>query len=307
MQKILIVVLYLFSSYAFATQQAEQGLVDIDGIPRPFHRLYDARGDTTAPIILLLSGSGCDDFGSRIGRYFSDYKDSIDVYHLEKPGIEKNSDGSRCTQKFHDGDSLEQRLNDHLKFIEALPALRGRPDRSIAVLGFSEGGQVAPLIAARSKKIGWLITVGSGGMAQSEEFLVFARRGVAPYAKPFSERIFLEKYEDIKKNKSSTTKTFFGQTYQYWASHLFHDPLPVFAKLEIPIVVAIGEGDESVPVESGRLLRDFFQTQSKANLKYVEYQGANHGLRTASKNYLNMFIADLPRWFRGNMDVFNSR
>ncbi len=92
---------------------------------------------------------------------------------------------------------MERRVSDTLSFIELEPKLKVVGARSVALLGFSEGGAVAPIVALRSPKIGWLATGGSGGLPQSQSFLIFADRGVAPYSSPFSRDIFLKTFAAI--------------------------------------------------------------------------------------------------------------
>lgn len=198
------------------------------------------------------------------------------------------------------GRRLERRVGDTLSFIEIQPRLHFLAPRSLAIVGFSEGGTVAPLAAASSAKIGWLAVVGSGGLPQSEEFLVFAARGVAPYATLFSRAQFLQTYAAIKADPESLDKEFFGHPYRYWSSNLFYDPLPTYAKLDIPVVVAMGEKDDSVPIESGRKLHVFFESLPGNKFTFVEYPGAGHALQAPERNYLPQFIAGLAGWFKGN-------
>lgn len=48
--------------------------------------------------------------------------------------------------------------------------------------------------------------------------------------------------------------------------------------LDIPILLAVGEKDQSVPVVSARYLRDAFSRLEKSNLTYIEYENSNHVL-----------------------------
>lgn len=294
----------LFCASTMAATVLQEHSIKIDGKQRRYYHLSDPAATTHGHPVLLVSGSGCDDFAVRLPMFFERYPGTVNVYYLEKPGVAKNADGSKCSAEFQAEDKLDQRLSDHLKFLALQPELQKMPARSIAVLGFSEGGAVAPYIARDSNKIGWLATAGSGGLPQSEEFLIFADRGVEPYAKPFSRDYFLHMYAEIRKDDKNLRKEFFGHPYAYWSGHLFSDPLIVYASLDVPMVAAMGEKDESVPIESGRALRDYFLKHPEKDFQFVEFPGASHGLKTARRNGAQEFIAGLAGWFKGDKKSF---
>ena len=284
---------------ALAERKLDEATLQIDGQQRRYFRLHDV-GPAKATPILLISGSGCRDFGPRIPTFFERYPAPVDVYFLEKSGIEKGDTGERCSESFHRADYLERRVDDTLKFIDTEPQLKSQPPRSLAILGFSEGGSVAPIVASRSARIGWLATAGSGGLPQSEEFLIFTDRGVAPYASMFPRKQLLQTYAAIKADPKNLDKEFFGHSYRYWSSFLFYDPLPTYARLDIPIIAAMGEKDDSVPIESGRKLRRYFAAHTDKNFTFIEYPNAGHALQAPDKNNLPDYIAGLAHWFKSN-------
>lgn len=287
---------------ALAERRLVEGTVQIGEQQRRYVRLHDVGTGEHATPILLVSGSGCREFGHRIPSFFQRYPAPLDVYFLEKAGIGKGDDGTRCSAAYRRADYLERRVDDTLAFIEAEPRLKSVAARKLAIVGFSEGGMVAPIVATRSAKIGWLVTAGSGGLPQSEEFLIFHARGVAPYATLFTREGLLQTYAAIKADPSNTDKEFFGHSYRYWSSHLFYDPLSAYAQLDIPILAAMGEKDDSVPIESGRRLREFFATRPGKPFTFIEYPGAGHALQAPDKNHLQDFVAGLARWFKGQQE-----
>lgn len=303
-RQIVLTFITFFCASSLAAPVLQEHSIKIDGKQRRYYHLSDPAAATHGHPILLVSGSGCDDFAVRLPMFFERYPETLNVYYLEKTGVAKNADGSKCSSEFQEKDQLDTRLSDHLKFLALQPELQKMPARSIAVLGFSEGGAVAPHIAMASNKVGWLATAGSGGLPQSEEFLIFADRGVEPYAKPFSRDYFLQVYADIKKDGKSLNKEFFGHPYAYWSGHLFNEPLSVYANLGIPMVAAMGEKDESVPIESGHALRDYFLKHPEKDFQFVEFPGASHGLKTVERNGAQEFIAGLAGWFKGNKKAF---
>lgn len=305
---LLHILVFAGAALAAACAQAERVLaeatIQIDGQQRRYYRLHDVGATEKATPIVLVSGSGCRDVGHRIPAFFERYPAPVDVYFLEKTGIEKGDDGQRCSQAYNGADYLARRVDDTLKFIGIEPRLNALPPRSLALLGFSEGGTVAPIVASRSARVGWLATGGSGGLAQSEEFLIFTARGVDPYATLFSRAQLLQTYAAIKADPGNVNQEFFGHPYRYWSSPLFYDPLPTYARLDIPIVVAMGEKDDSVPIESGRKLRDYFAAHPKKNFTFIEYRNAGPALQAPDKNHLPDYIAGLAQWFKGKPGPF---
>jgi dienelactone hydrolase len=283
---------------AFAARVLDEAPITIDGQPRRYYHLHDTEAAGKATPILLISGSGCKDFGSRVPFFFERYPAPVDVYFLEKTGINKGDNSETCSTAYNSVDHLERRVSDNLAFIDSLPALKTLAPHSLAVLGFSEGGTVAPLVALRSPKIGWLATGGSGGLPQSESFLIFADRGIEPYAKPFSRAYLLQTYADIKADPESVDKEFFGHSYRYWSSHLFYDPLVTYRQLDIPIIAAMGEKDESEAIESGRAVRDEFTKHPDKDFTFIEYPNASHALQAPDKPHLQDYVASLADWFK---------
>lgn len=287
---------------AFAARVLDEGSIDIDGERRRYFHLHDGAAANDGPLIVLIDGSGCGKFSTRLPSFFEAYGGKLDLYFLEKPHVAPDAPAQpqRCSAAFEGADRLDKRVADIVQFLEREPRLKAAGARSIALLGFSDGGAVAPQVAAASRKIGWLAVIGAGGMRQRDEFLLFAARGVQPYVQLVNEEILA----DIARHPTALDKHFFGHSYAFWGARLSYDPLASYAKLNIPIVVAMGEKDESVPVESGRLLRDYFAARPGSDFRFFEFAGANHGLGTPDGSQLKPFLARVLRWFKGEPEAF---
>lgn len=275
----------------------EEAEITVNKDSRRYYRLYDTEFVTGMPVIVLISGSGCQDFGARVPSFFEEYPFPLSVYCLEKPHIPKGADGSICTRAFHRTDYLERRVADTLEFLDKEQTLAQLADHTIALLGFSEGGTVAAVTASLTQKIGRLTTAGNGGgMSQSEEFLLLAEKNSIPYTKD----ALLKEYDMIQRHPKSLERFFWGKPYRYWSSYLFLNPIEIYAKLNIPILTAMGELDNCVPIESGRALQRYFSTQKTSNFTYIEYPEANHRLQSEDKQYIHDFMRMLGRWLRDN-------
>lgn|GEM_PF-1633244 len=294
---------------AHAERRFDEGSIVIDGqVHRTFH-FHDEPVDPASPVIVLIDGSGCSDFSKRLPGFFNNYPAGIDLYLMEKPGIVNGATGQgkmseTCTPEYIRSEYRQKRVADTLAFIDNEPALRRRGPYSLAVVGFSEGGEIAPLVAQANSKVGWLVTVGAGAMRQGDGFLLFADRGVAPYAKPYSRQTLMQEFAAIAKDPDNLEKEFFGHTYKYWSSYLFEDPLPVWSSLDIHMAVAMGSKDEAEPIEAGYRLRDYFAAHPGKDFQFVEYKGGAHNLKVGDRDNLQDFLAALPKWFHGEPQPF---
>ena len=97
----------------------------------------------------------------------------------------------------------------------------------------------------------------------------------------------------ISSDPQSIEKSWCGNSYRYWSDVMDNDPLPVFLRLKIPILLGIGEQDMSVPVESALFLKAKFEAEGKSNLTLMVYPGADHRLNGNGVSYRQEFFSEL--------------
>lgn len=100
-------------------------------------------------------------------------------------------------------------------------------------------------------------------------------------------------WEKITADPYSIEKDWYGNPYRWWYDIMDIDPLPDFLKLNIPILVGIGEKDESVPVESARLLETKFNEEGKRNLTIKVYPDSDHRLTANGISHRREFFTEL--------------
>jgi len=69
---------------------------------------------------------------------FASIADRVELFYLEKPGVEPQSLGEKCSDAYLQHDTFEERVADALFFIGHERTLKGLPDRSLTLLGLSE-------------------------------------------------------------------------------------------------------------------------------------------------------------------------
>jgi dipeptidyl aminopeptidase/acylaminoacyl peptidase len=139
----------------------------------------------------------------------------------------------------------------------------------IGIMGMSQGGWVAPIVASRDRRIAF-VTVVSGSTVRTDEQLVHEQintihnmgvyRFLARAIAPASSR-------SIKNRRQK----------EFWDKIGGFDPLPYWRTIEVPAFVAFGESDEydNVPVaESVRRLHSL----TKSNLEIEVYPGGDHAI-----------------------------
>jgi pimeloyl-ACP methyl ester carboxylesterase len=218
--------------------------------------------------VFFVSGSGCASLGFYLRRYFKGLTGSWTIYAVQKRGVETGETGFFCSKRFratYDYDDVEQRDEQGLEEV-----MRRHPEGLAGLIGVSEGGPFATDLAARHPQIPKLVVIGSGGQSFRQDAAVLdARNHNDRFAKAFA---------DVASDPQSLDKTALGYTHRYWSTVLDRAPAPVFLKLKQPILMILGEKDESVPIESGRVLERRFAEAKKTNLRLIVIPGANHVL-----------------------------
>lgn len=256
-------------------------------------------GDLPAPAVVLffISGSGCASVKHRLGDYFQPISRSLNalVLALQKRGIDENNrTGTRCAPPFHETDYLERTIADQREFIDAqLGAISFVPS-AVVLLGASEGAVVAARIAASDRQVTHLGLVGGGGIPVRENLRLLAR---TTWYLRHPESTFAA----IAADPANTDEKVWGHSYKYWSSLLDVNIGDDLIKLDIPIVAAMGEKDDAVPIEAARLLQRRFRNAGKSNLLLLVFPNANHRLedRDNGKSYAKDFLANLVNTIEG--------
>ncbi|MFL4945811.1 alpha/beta hydrolase family protein [Streptomyces sp. MMS24-I31] len=162
--------------------------------------------------------------------------------------------------------------DDALAGVRLLQARHGVNPRRVGLWGFSEGGWVAPLAAARSADVAFVVTIGGSGYdplrTQAWDLATHLRnRGVGA---------------SFRRTVDGPTAQFVGATGLFPA--VGYDPVPVLERLHrTPVLALWGEHDTQVPPrESARI---FCETLARAGNQHAVMGfvvgGAHNGHRTS--------------------------
>ena len=285
-----------------------------DESERILYSNWDGKDQTKKDALLFLQGSGCKSIlrkrknnsgvsVSVLNEFIKLSPDNYWYFAFEKRGVSPFDLGTgkgntdKCSDEYNKFISWENRIQDTLEVLKLIEKLKVVNSKRIVLVGYSEGTDVVIGVLNQSTiptHAGYFV---GGGTTQMFDLLVLARKY---YFKEISDSIEKEKkieeylatFEEIMKNPNVTTKFFLGHSYQRWASFFKNEPDKLFLKVDIPVFLAHGTEDESVPIES----IDYLQTQmilnNKKNITFRRYPGLNHALAACRQDDLNCMDID---------------
>jgi pimeloyl-ACP methyl ester carboxylesterase len=282
------------------------------------------RGAKSSPAVILITGSGSQDrnetvFGHRPFLVLADYltRRGIAVLRVDDRGIGGSSAGASTA-------TTENFAGDILAGIEFLKAHKEINPKQIGLIGHSEGGMVAPIVAARSKDVAFIVLMaglgqtGEDGLYSQTELLQKAE-GVSPETTKQTNaalkniftilrtekdnKIAEQKIrETIEKQKSAMSDeqrlqfapveaTFKAQTPMYltqWFRYFVaFNPRPTLEKVKVPVLALNGENDLQVaPKENLSLIEAGIKAGGNKDVTIVSLPKLNHLFQTSEKGTL---------------------
>jgi dienelactone hydrolase len=155
----------------------------------------------------------------------------------------------------------------NLSAIAYLKANHSDAVSDIGVMGMSQGGQIAPIVATQSKDLAFVINVVGS-------------------ATPFNEALLYEENNNLRElgflpgisNLIAYPSTFFLRNYtqkEFWDAVGDWDPLPYWREVSVPALVLYGDIDSNVPSQASA---DRLNALGKPKLQVVVFAGSGHAL-----------------------------
>jgi len=272
------------------------------------------------PAVLLITGSGPQDrnesvFGHRPFLVLADYltRQGIAVLRVDDRGIGKST-GSFA------GSTTEDFAGDALAGVEYLKSLKEINPKQIGLLGHSEGGIIAPMVATKTKDVSFIVLMAGTGLTgeqilylQSALILKASGAGDEVIAKDreLKEQMFgvLKEEKDtvaadrkLRKiatdalaNMSEKEKQAMGyspemldmsikQLLSPWLRFfLTYDPKPALMKVKCPVLAINGEKDLQVPPkENLSAIEEALKAGGNKDYTVKELPGLNHLFQTTT-------------------------
>ena len=226
--------------------------------------LFVPEGDGPFPGAVIIHGSGTSRRDSgwylTLTQHLQD--NGIVVLLPDKRGSEK-SDGNWRTASFDD------LATDTLSAIEYLKNQQDVALSEIGVIGLSQGGHIAPLVADKSQDVGFLVNI-VGGAVPMYDLLVYEE------THNLRELGILPGLSNLLAYPSSWSIIYARQK-GFWDAIGNFDPVPYWQGLSAESLVLYGENDTNVPSsKSAAILRSL----DNAKIEVRIYEGSGHALES---------------------------
>lgn len=271
-----------------------------DGFPIMAYELLESKRKNPiqkpSAVFFYIQGSEPATVTDKIGLLASAVIMKGRVILMEKRGcgVEKTD-----TATFYLYDDKNTRVSDHLavinRYIKDIPAAT-----PVIVVGGSEGGDIAAVLAQQCKRITHLILIGSGGgISQKTEFELLVQQQPG-YLNCANLHELDSTLQYIRQSKDSLAM-WAGHPYKRWNSYLYDSTITYLQQIDIPVLLLHGDADGNVPVASARAVDQAFKKLHKNNLHYIEYKDVDHTLMHVidHKSRYPVMEIDIVRWMVG--------
>jgi uncharacterized protein len=283
--------------------------------------LTTPRGAGPFPAVVLITGSGQQDrdealLGHQPFLVLADYltRRGIAVLRADDRGVGGTSPGSPT-------DTTENYAGDALAGVEFLKTRKEINPKQIGLIGHSEGGMAAPMVAAKSEDVAFIVLMAGPGIlgeklltmqvgliaaaechkqveqsvAESQRLFEIAVQEKDPEAaRKKLQEAANKRAEAAKKRLESQLAAAEAENYMFTSSwfryFLAYDPRPNLMKVRVPVLAINGEKDLQVPPKEDlegieRALKD----GGNRDYKIVLLPGLNHLFQTTTTGAISEY------------------
>lgn len=275
--------------------------IEKENDPIKYHS-YSKNDTLQKNILIYIQGSGPDPLFKikRDGRSFWMSGIPFDLETIPKeytffivsksglPFCTKYGEPFEVPQKYFDNETLEYRTNQINEVIEDITTRLITEPNKIVIIGHSEGSDVVAKLGTINNKVTHIGFWSGSGNSQFYDFPLFVRKDVNSGKITEDEALIqmdslFTQYREIIMNKDSTKKVWLDNSYKRW--YYFSEPaIDNLIKIDIPIYIAMGAKDKSVPVESTYLIPTEFIRKGKDNLTFKVYPYLDHNFDKKLEN-----------------------
>src|SRR6266566_4163445 len=223
------------------------------------------------PAAVLIAGSGPQDRDEAVAGHrpffvLADYltRKGIAVLRYDKRGIGKS------TGNF-DQATTEDFASDAAAALAYLKSQKEIDSKRIGLIGHSEGGIIAPLIASRSSDVAWMVLLAAPGL-KGEDVMLLQSELILKTAGFDDDRI--AKARDFSRQSYALARMMSSPWFRFF---LDYDPVPALKKTECPVLALNGGEDlQMAPKENLAQIQKALQEGGNQDFQTKELPGLNH-------------------------------
>lgn len=243
--------------------------------------LFLPEGDGPFPTAIIIHGSGTSKRNSvwylSVAKHLQD--NGIAVLLPDKRGSEK-SEGEWV------GANFEELATDTLSAIEFVKNQQMFEVSTIGLIGMSQGGWIAPIVATKTDDISFVVSMAGAAVTTDEQLLHEETNNIAPYTYTFIARLIAP----------ITTNNL--KQLEHVSAFMGFDPIPYWKDVQVPVFFAFGGNDKNVPVEAS------IERLRENNLNHFEvktYADGGHAIRDSRTNEVSDdYLHDLVGFIKGS-------
>jgi dienelactone hydrolase len=245
--------------------------------------VYQRPSNKKQPVLIICQGSGVDSNTEGLLGLLSQYGDKAAGLVIEKQGVKYGDNGDSISSEYVQHNTIYNRLYDYLRVLQYLRTHANWWNGDIYIVGGSEGGLLAGLLASFYPHAkGLAILCYGGGIKFGESWplssgLIKKAEGASPQKIKEEEKAVQDSIKYMSLNPSFL-KTFSGKdnSHAWWASIADLRLSNALIDLNIPIYIGHGSEDIMALPASARQLQERFKKANKSNLHFKEYEGLDH-------------------------------
>ena len=187
----------------------------------------------------------------------------IAVLRVDDRGVGKSTGDHGPSTSFDEADDVQTEIS-------WLRTQAGIDPKRIALVGYSEGGYIAPIVAAKDPSIAAIITLAGPGVPISELARYQVEQAVILDPKiPATDREKQIATQLAEALKDLTTRESIAMTI---------DPIPYVRKVRCPALILQGGTDRDVPLRSAERIADAMRENGNSDVTIQIFPGVSHSL-----------------------------
>jgi dipeptidyl aminopeptidase/acylaminoacyl peptidase len=241
--------------------------------------LFLPQGEGPFPTAIIIHGSGT-------SRRNAVWYLSV-TRHLQQHGIAVLLPDKRGSEKSEGkwlGASVEELATDTISAVEFVKNQPLFDSATIGLVGMSQGGWIAPVVAAQSDSISFVVSMSGASVTPEEQLLHEEINNIAPYTYTFLARLIAPVSSGILMKK------------EFFVPFAGFDPISYWKNVDIPVFFALGGNDENVPIEASIKRLE----ENRLNQITIKtYPGGGHAIRNTQTNEVNEeYLNDLVQFIK---------